>query len=82
VEHLIGVENKGFGPIMNNFNHERWSIAIGTLAGARNILRETILWANQRKVQRLASCLLPLERSTNLPSQYRRYSARLSSSST
>jgi alkylation response protein AidB-like acyl-CoA dehydrogenase len=26
VENLIGKENKGFKYIMNNFNHERWSI--------------------------------------------------------
>jgi alkylation response protein AidB-like acyl-CoA dehydrogenase len=37
-------------PIMSNFNHERWSIITGTVAASRNILRETILWANQRKV--------------------------------
>ena len=80
VENLIGKENKGFGPIMNNFNHERsrthqassvhtasmprqghgrhghvasrhrWTIVIGALASSRCILRECVLWANQRKV--------------------------------
>jgi alkylation response protein AidB-like acyl-CoA dehydrogenase len=50
VENLIGQENKGFAPIMNNFNHERWTIIVGGLAASRCILRECVLWANQRKV--------------------------------
>lgn len=50
VEYLLGKENQGFAPIMNNFNHERWMIVVGTMASSRQILSECILWANQRKV--------------------------------
>ncbi|KAJ3330348.1 hypothetical protein HDU76_005894 [Blyttiomyces sp. JEL0837] len=50
VENLIGEENKGFGVIMANFNHERWSMAVGATRAARLVTEECFKWANQRKV--------------------------------
>ncbi|KAF4726979.1 Isobutyryl-CoA dehydrogenase, mitochondrial, partial [Perkinsus olseni] len=32
---LIGVENGGFIPLMENFNHERLVISVGAARGAR-----------------------------------------------
>ena len=36
--------------MMSNFNHERWMICAWVLAGARLVLQECMLWANQREV--------------------------------
>merc|ERR1711916_143623 len=49
-ENLIGQENKGFLYILNNFNHERATIAMYTVARARVVIEESIKWAYQRKV--------------------------------
>lgn len=46
---LIGFEGAGFLQTMYNFNHERWFICCFILAGARGVIQESILWANQRK---------------------------------
>mmetsp|Transcript_18890 Transcript_18890/g.48462 ORF Transcript_18890/g.48462 Transcript_18890/m.48462 type:complete len:516 (+) Transcript_18890:65-1612(+) len=48
--YLIGKENKGFGIIMSNFNHERWMICVVCIARARLCTEETFKWAMQRKV--------------------------------
>lgn len=50
VENVLGKEGKGFACIMKNFNHERWMIVIVLLALCRLVLKESILWAKQRKV--------------------------------
>eukprot|EP00299_Pterocystis_sp_00344_P012590 c606_g1_i1.p1 GENE.c606_g1_i1~~c606_g1_i1.p1 ORF type:complete len:529 (-),score=89.33 c606_g1_i1:24-1568(-) len=50
VENLLGEENKGFRCIMQNFNHERWIIAVATNRQSRVLLEESFKWANQRKV--------------------------------
>jgi alkylation response protein AidB-like acyl-CoA dehydrogenase len=50
VENLLGEENKGFKCIVQNFNHERWMMAVNTVTGCRLALKDCILWANQRKV--------------------------------
>lgn len=50
VENVLGKEGKGFACIMKNFNHERWMIVVMVLALCRTVLKESILWANQRKV--------------------------------
>lgn len=39
-ENLIGLEGKGFGTIMKNFNHERFVIAI---AAVRQVLRFKVM---------------------------------------
>lgn len=49
-KYLIGKENKGFGIIMSNFNHERWMIAVFCIARARVCVEEVFKWAMQRKV--------------------------------
>jgi hypothetical protein len=36
--------------IRANFNHERWAIICGIIAGSRHVLEETFKWANQRVV--------------------------------
>jgi len=50
VQNLLGKENQGFALVMQNFNHERWMIVVGNNSACRMILKECILWANQRKV--------------------------------
>lgn len=50
VENLLGQENKGFGVIMQNFNHERWLIICGVHRFTRRVVEECFKWANQRKV--------------------------------
>jgi len=50
VEYLVGEENKGFRVIMANFNHERWMIAVCTVASSRAVVEECMKWANQRMV--------------------------------
>jgi acyl-CoA dehydrogenase len=49
VDQLIGVENKGFRAIMENFNNERLMIAAGAISFARLCLEEATDWAQQRK---------------------------------
>jgi acyl-CoA dehydrogenase len=48
-DQLIGVENKGFRAIMENFNNERLMIAAGAISFARLCLEEATDWAQQRK---------------------------------
>merc|ERR1719223_938438 len=35
---------------MANFNHERWFISAACMAGCRKIIRDCMVWCNQRKV--------------------------------
>lgn len=49
VGNLLGKENMGFAPIMANFNHERWAMAVGGNALNRLIVNETFLWAYHRR---------------------------------
>jgi len=49
VGNLLGKENQGFAPIMANFNHERWSMAVGGNALNRLIVNECFLWAYHRR---------------------------------
>ena len=48
-KNLIGVENKGFYAIMNNFNHERFVLAAMSNRYARVCLEESIKYARVRK---------------------------------
>jgi len=50
VENVLGQENQGFKCVMANFNHERWFICAQCLAAARCIIKDCMLWCNQRKV--------------------------------
>lgn len=49
VGNLIGQANKGFKYIMDNFNHERWSIVIQANRFARVCLEESIKFAMRRR---------------------------------
>jgi len=49
VENLIYEENKGFVPLMTNFNRERFIICSGCVASARLCVTEAIAWAKERK---------------------------------
>lgn len=46
--HLLGTENRGFRPILRNFNWERIQAAQQCLAFARLAHEEAVDWANQR----------------------------------
>merc|ERR1719234_239027 len=48
-ENLIGKENGGFKMIMQNFNHERFSICCQTIRFARVCIEESIKFANKRR---------------------------------
>lgn len=48
VSNLIGVENRGFAGLANQFNIERFSGIAATLAMARTAIAEAISWARQR----------------------------------
>lgn len=50
VENLLGEENKGIYVILSNFNHERWTMACGTIRGMRMVTEECLKWAHQRIV--------------------------------
>lgn len=50
VENLLGKENEGFKCVMANFNHERWFICCQFLASCRAVVKDCMLWCNQRKV--------------------------------
>ncbi|EQK98867.1 hypothetical protein G6O67_008604 [Ophiocordyceps sinensis] len=50
VGNLLGEENKGIHVILSNFNHERWTMACGTVRACRMIVEECLKWANQRLV--------------------------------
>ncbi|KYK60546.1 Acyl-CoA dehydrogenase/oxidase [Drechmeria coniospora] len=50
VENLLGEENKGIHVILSNFNHERWTMACGSVRISRTIVEECLKWANQRLV--------------------------------
>jgi alkylation response protein AidB-like acyl-CoA dehydrogenase len=62
VNNLIGQENQGFKVIMQNFNHERFVIAVQTCRFARICLREAIEYAQARKTfgKRLVDHQAPL----------------------
>ncbi|GAA5935723.1 uncharacterized protein JCM15063_001782 [Sporobolomyces koalae] len=49
VENLLGKEGKGIFVILSNFNHERWVMCCGSVAGSRMIVEECFKWAHQRK---------------------------------
>jgi alkylation response protein AidB-like acyl-CoA dehydrogenase len=49
VANLIGDENGGFMLIMNNFNHERFIIAVQACRGARSCYEEAMKYALQRE---------------------------------
>jgi alkylation response protein AidB-like acyl-CoA dehydrogenase len=49
VAHLIGKENDGFGPIMINFNHERFVFAATSNRWARVCLEDAIKYAQVRQ---------------------------------
>ncbi len=48
-EYLIGQEGMGFMYIVQNFNHERWIIAIGANRQSRECYREAFEWAMKRE---------------------------------
>jgi len=48
-ENLIGEEGKGFKYVLENFNHERFIIAVGANRGARVCLEEAMRYARGRK---------------------------------
>lgn len=50
VENLLGEENKGIYVILSNFNHERWTMACGTVRGMRTVVEECLKWSHQRIV--------------------------------
>ncbi|KAF4582208.1 acyl- dehydrogenase [Ophiocordyceps camponoti-floridani] len=50
VENLIGEEDKGIHVILSNFNHERWTMACGSIRASRVVLEESLKWAHQRIV--------------------------------
>ena len=49
VGNLIGVENRGFRVIMNNFNSERMGMAASMEALSRVCLEEAVAWATERR---------------------------------
>ena len=55
-ECIVGGLGNGFKVCVSSFNHERWTIAVYTIARAREALAETFKWVMTRKAfgQRLA----------------------------
>ncbi|RYP15671.1 hypothetical protein DL765_005565 [Monosporascus sp. GIB2] len=49
-ENLLGEENKGIYVILSNFNHERWTMACGSIRQSRLVVEECLKWAHQRLV--------------------------------
>ena len=49
IDNLIGVENKGFKVILNNFNNERMSMITFMEASARVCLEDAVNWARERE---------------------------------
>ncbi|RYO92257.1 hypothetical protein DL766_001747 [Monosporascus sp. MC13-8B] len=49
-ENLLGEENKGIYVILSNFNHERWTMACGSIRQSRVVVEECLKWAHQRLV--------------------------------
>lgn len=46
--YLVGEENRGFGLIMLNFNHERLAMAAGAIGAARACVEDALDWARER----------------------------------
>merc|ERR1719335_40778 len=46
--HLLGKENEGFKAIMHNFNHERWAFAVMSHRFTRELLSESVKYAQRR----------------------------------
>ncbi|GAA5998683.1 uncharacterized protein JCM10292_007157 [Rhodotorula paludigena] len=46
---LLGKEGKGLFVVLSNFNHERWAMCCGSVAGSRLVVEECMRWAHQRK---------------------------------
>ncbi|GAA6000530.1 hypothetical protein JCM10207_008056 [Rhodosporidiobolus poonsookiae] len=49
VENLLGKEGKGLFVVLSNFNHERWVMCTGSVAGSRMAVEEVMKWAHQRQ---------------------------------
>jgi len=49
IENLIGIENKGFKVILNNFNNERMSMITFMEASSRVCLEDAVNWARERE---------------------------------
>jgi len=49
VENLLGEENQGFVYIMQNFQWERLVLALSSVAGCDDMLKQTIRYLNERK---------------------------------
>ncbi|KAF8320761.1 acyl-CoA dehydrogenase NM domain-like protein [Clavulina sp. PMI_390] len=50
VEYTLGEVNQGLKVILSNFNHERWMMNVQSVQAQRNIVDQTMRWANQRIV--------------------------------
>jgi len=48
-KNLIGKKNHGFAYIMEDFNHERFGIAVESIGASKACLEEAIKWARKRK---------------------------------
>merc|ERR1712154_168510 len=49
MENLIGIENQGFKPLMQNFNYERFMVCCDMVSQQRRAIEESIKWAKERK---------------------------------
>ena len=49
ITNIIGTENKGFKPLMLNFNFERFVVCCDMVSMQRRFIEETIKWAKKRK---------------------------------
>ncbi|KAI0028680.1 acyl-CoA dehydrogenase [Vararia minispora EC-137] len=50
VANTLGKVGQGMNIILSNFNHERWFIMAMSLSTQRLIVKECLLWANQRQI--------------------------------
>jgi len=50
VGNTLGVVNQGLKVVLSNFNHERWMMTCNSVSLMRNIVEDSLKWANQRKV--------------------------------
>ncbi len=48
-ENLIGEENKGFSYIMKNFNNERYTMCVSSVAMCHTLIRESVRYAAMRR---------------------------------
>merc|ERR1712173_49393 len=47
--HLIGRENEGFKPLMQNFNYERFMVCCDMVSSQRRAIEESVRWAKERE---------------------------------